>query len=101
MATVPLVQRRTVISEWYTIIFLPEVFGGIRKTGKRRRMILHQDNTSFHTSRQTNENLSTQNIKLMGHLPYSPDLEPNSFFFLSAHQKQTSWTPSFVARRSR
>ena len=69
MARVPLVQRRTVNSEWYTTICYPEVFGEIRKTIKRRRIILHQDNASSHTSRQTTEYLSTQNIELMGHPP--------------------------------
>ncbi|XP_037959406.1 histone-lysine N-methyltransferase SETMAR-like [Teleopsis dalmanni] len=36
VATVPLEQRRTATSEWYTTICLPEVFGEIRKTNKRR-----------------------------------------------------------------
>lgn len=80
IATVPLEQRRTVNSEWYTTICLPEVFGKIRETNPQRRIILHHDNASSHTSRQTNDFLSTQNIELMGHPPYSPDLAPNDFF---------------------
>lgn len=80
VATVPLEQRKTVNSEWYTTICLPEVFGEIRKTNPRRRIILHHDNASSHTSRQTSEFLSSQNIELMTHPPYSPDLAPNDFF---------------------
>lgn len=80
VATVPLEQRRTVNSEWYTTICLPEVISEIRKTNRRRRIILHHDNASSHTSAQTTGYLSTQNIELMGHPPYSPDLAPNDFY---------------------
>lgn len=79
VATVPLEQRRTVNSEWYTTICLPKVFGEIRKTNRRRRIILHHDNASSHTSAQTSAYLSSQNIELIGHPPY-PDLAPNDFF---------------------
>ena len=57
VATVPLVQRETVNSEWKTTICLPVVFGEIRKTNKRRRIIIHQDNANSHTSRQRTEYL--------------------------------------------
>lgn len=80
VATVPLVEKRTVNSEWYTTICLPKVFGEIRKTNRNRRIILHHDNASSHTSRQTSDFLSTQNIELMGHPAYSPDLAPNDFY---------------------
>ena len=43
-------------------------------------MILHHDNASSHTLAQTTVFLSTQNIDLMSHPPYSPDLAPNGFF---------------------
>ena len=42
VATVPFEHRRTVNSEWYTTICLPKVCGEIRKTNKRRRIIVHQ-----------------------------------------------------------
>ncbi|XP_025158379.1 histone-lysine N-methyltransferase SETMAR-like [Harpegnathos saltator] len=80
MATVPLVQCRTVNSEWYTTICLSEVFGKIREINRRRRIILHQDNASSHTSAQTRDFLRTEKVELMGHPPYSPDLAPNDFF---------------------
>lgn len=78
--TVPLEQRRTVNSEWYTTICLPKVFGEIRKTNRRRRIMLHHDNASSHTSARTSDFLSAQNVDLMSHPPYSPDLAPNDFF---------------------
>jgi len=53
VATVLLEQRRTVNSERYTTICLPEVFGGIRKKSRRRRIIVYHDNASSHTSVQT------------------------------------------------
>lgn len=77
---VPLVERKTVNSEWYTTICLPEVFGELRKDNRRRRIILHHDNASSHTSYATTEFLSNQKIELMSHPPYSPDLAPNDFF---------------------
>ena len=38
VAIVPLEQRRTVNSEWYTTICLPVVFQEIRKTNRQRRI---------------------------------------------------------------
>jgi [histone H3]-lysine36 N-dimethyltransferase SETMAR len=80
IAIVPLVEGRTINSEWYTTICLSEVFGEIRKTNRRRRIILHHDYASSHTSAQTDVYLSTQHIELMGHPPYSPDLALDDFF---------------------
>ncbi|XP_076272294.1 histone-lysine N-methyltransferase SETMAR-like [Rhynchophorus ferrugineus] len=71
-------NRRTVNSDWYTTICLLEVFDEIRKTNKRRRIVHHYNAIS-----QTKYYLSTQNIELMGHPPYSPDLAPNDFFLFS------------------
>ena len=65
VAILPLEQRRR------------RIFQEIRKTNRRRRNTLHHDNASCHTSAQTTAFLSTQNIDLMIHPPYSPDLAPN------------------------
>lgn len=80
VATIPLENRKTVNSEWYTTICLPEVFEEIRKNNQRRRIILHHDNASCHTSQETTTFLDGQKIELMGHPPYSPDLAPNDFY---------------------
>ena len=61
VATVPLEHRRTVNSEWYITICLPNVCGEIRKTNKRRRIIVHHDNASSHTTAQTSAFLTGQN----------------------------------------
>lgn len=73
-------ERKTVVSEWYATICLPKVLAKIRKINKRRKIILHHDNASCHTSAQTTAYLNIENVELMGHPPYSPDLAPNDFF---------------------
>lgn len=88
VATVPLTKRRTINSEWYTTICLPEVFAAIRETNRQRRFILHRDNASSHTSANTNAYLMGENIEFMGHPPYSPDLAPNDFFLFPTIKKK-------------
>ena len=80
VAIASLEQRRTVNSEWYTTICWPVVLQEIRKTNHRRLITLHDDNASSHTSAQTTAFLSSQNIDLVSHPPYSPDLAQNEFF---------------------
>ena len=87
VAAVPLEHRRTVNSEWYTTICLPKVFVEIRKTNKKRRIIIYHDNTSCHTSAQSSAFLTCQNVELMGHPQCSPDLAPNDFFFFPSYQE--------------
>ena len=69
MATVPLEHRRTVNSEWYSTNRLPKIFGEIRKTNMRRRIIVQHDNVSSYTSAQTSALLARQNAELMGPPP--------------------------------
>ena len=80
VAIAPLEQHRPVNSVWYTTICLPVAFQEIRKTNCQRRITLHHDNASSHTSAQTTIFLRTQNIDLMSHPPDSPSLAPNNFF---------------------
>ncbi|XP_015599901.1 histone-lysine N-methyltransferase SETMAR-like [Cephus cinctus] len=63
VATIALEQRKSVNSEWYTTICLPEVIGEIRKKQKKRRIILHHDNARSHTSAQIKEFLTSRNIE--------------------------------------
>ena len=84
---VSLEHRRTVNSEWYTIICLPKVCGDIRKTNKRKRIIVHHGNASSRTSDQISALLTVKNVELMGLPTYSPDLAPNDFS-LFPHIKQ-------------
>lgn len=80
VATVALEDRRTVNAEWYSTICLPEVIDEWRKTNRKRRLILHQDNASAHTAGSTIAFLKEKNVDLMSHTPYSPDLSPCDFF---------------------
>lgn len=80
VATIVLEDRKTVNADWYTTVCLPQVITEFRKNNSRRRMILHHDNASSHTARQTKTFLSSQNVEILDHPPYSPDLSPNDFF---------------------
>ncbi|KAG5347244.1 SETMR methyltransferase, partial [Acromyrmex charruanus] len=76
---VTLKDRRTVNIHYYTTICLPEVINKLRRTNRNRRIILHHDNVDF---------LSSKNVELMTHCPYSPDLSPNDFFLFPNIKKK-------------
>ena len=95
VATVPLENRRTVNYELYTTICLRKVFGEIRKINNKIRII----DSSSHTSAQTSAFLSGQNVELMGHPPYSPDLASNDLFLFQQIKKKYTCSTIFVARR--
>ncbi|CAH1955076.1 unnamed protein product [Acanthoscelides obtectus] len=80
IANIPRNEQRTVTADWYTIIFLPKVITELRKINPERRTILHQDNESSHTAQKTRKYLTEENVELLDHPPYSPDLSPNDFF---------------------
>ena len=88
VVTVSLERRSTATSPWYTTICLPKVFEEIRKTNKRRRIIVHHGNANSHISAQTSAFLTSRNVELMRHPPYSPDLTPNDFFLLQHIKKK-------------
>ncbi|GBP67182.1 PiggyBac transposable element-derived protein 3 [Eumeta japonica] len=77
---VPLENRKTVNSEKYTTICLPEALEEIRINNRQRRIILHHDYGSYHTSAETVSFLEGQKIELTDHPPYSPDLASNDFY---------------------
>ncbi|KAL7741870.1 hypothetical protein ACLKA6_012087 [Drosophila palustris] len=85
VATVPLEQRRTVNLSGTPIVCLKS--SEKSKNKQEKTNILHHDNASSHTSAQTSAFLTGQNVELMGHPPYSPDLAPNDFF-LSRNQEK-------------
>ncbi|CAH1982235.1 unnamed protein product [Acanthoscelides obtectus] len=60
IATIPLNEQRTVT---------------LRKINPERRIILHQDNAA----QKTRQYLTEENVELLDHPPYSPDLSPNDF----------------------
>ena len=71
---------RTVNSELHATICLPVVFQEIKKSNYQRRITLHHDNATSHTSTLTTAFLNTQNTNLMSHPRYSSLLAPNDFF---------------------
>ncbi|CAH1964695.1 unnamed protein product [Acanthoscelides obtectus] len=79
-ATTPLNEQRIVTADWYTTICLPKVITELRKINPEERIILHQDNASSHTAQKTRQYLTEENVKLLDHPPYSPDVSPNDFF---------------------
>ncbi|CAH1995581.1 unnamed protein product, partial [Acanthoscelides obtectus] len=73
-------SQRTVTADWYTTICLTKVITALRKINPERRIILHQDHASSHTAQKTRQYLTEENVELLDHPPYSPDLRPNDFF---------------------
>ena len=61
-----LVEQRN--SERYTTICLPVVFQEIKKTNRRRRITLHHDNVSSHTSAQTTAYVKKREVNVFRHL---------------------------------
>ncbi|GBP02676.1 hypothetical protein EVAR_70506_1 [Eumeta japonica] len=62
--TVVLENCRTVNSDWYTIICFSEVIDELLKNNRKLCIILHNDNASFHTAKQTNKVMKKKNIQL-------------------------------------
>ncbi|CAH1970187.1 unnamed protein product [Acanthoscelides obtectus] len=73
------IEQRTVTADWYTTICMPKVITELRKINPERRIILHQDNASSHTAQKTRQFLTEENVELLDHPPYRPDLSPNDF----------------------
>ncbi|CAH1993525.1 unnamed protein product [Acanthoscelides obtectus] len=80
IATIPLNEQRTVTVDWYTTSCLPKAVTELRRINTERRIILHQDNASSHTAQKTRQYLTEENVELLDHPSYSPDLSPDDFF---------------------
>ncbi|CAH2002882.1 unnamed protein product [Acanthoscelides obtectus] len=80
IAIIRLNEQRTITADWYPIICLPKVITEIRKINPEGSIILHQDNASSHTAQKTRQYLTEENVELLEHPPYSPDLSPNDLF---------------------
>lgn len=76
---VKLEGQRTVTAKWYTTHCLPKVLEGLSVSG----LMLHHDNASSHTSSLTTQFLADNNIKIIPHPPYSPDLAMCDFWLFS------------------
>ena len=91
VATIALEDRRTINTERYNIVCLPQIIAELRKSNSKRRIILHHDNASSHSARQTIEYLKQEKVEILDHPLYSPDLSPNDFFTFPKIKK-SSWS---------
>ncbi|GBP62257.1 Histone-lysine N-methyltransferase SETMAR [Eumeta japonica] len=57
-----------------------KVFEKLRKNNRQRRIVLHNDNASRHTSAETTRFMEGQKVELTGHPLYSSDLASNNFY---------------------
>jgi histone-lysine N-methyltransferase SETMAR len=82
VASIPLMERKTVTSEWYTTQCLPEVFSAMARGRCKnlRRHFLHHDNAPAHTANATKRFIEESGVNVLDPLPYSPDLAPCDFW---------------------
>ncbi|CAH2000207.1 unnamed protein product [Acanthoscelides obtectus] len=74
------IRSRSVSKKMVATFVSKAVITELRKINPERRIILHQDNASSHTTQKTRQYLTEENVELLDHPPYSPDLSPNDFF---------------------
>jgi histone-lysine N-methyltransferase SETMAR len=85
LKAVKLSPQKTVISAWYTQECLPPVLQSVEQRRPKsglRGICIHHDNASPRTA-ATTAYLQEKDIAIIPHPPYSPDLAPNDFFFIS------------------
>lgn len=90
VAVIPLEDRRTVTSQWYSEVCLPQAFQQLAEDRPRsgtRGILFHQDNAPAHTAARTLDFLQTSGVQLLPHPPYSPDLAPCDFFLFPTIKK--------------
>ena len=87
VTTIRLEDRKTVTADWYVNHCLPKIFQAWCKRHPRMGvcgLLLHHDNASAHTAAVTLDCQAVNNVQLVTHPPYSPDLAPCDWFlFLS------------------
>jgi histone-lysine N-methyltransferase SETMAR len=71
-------------SRYYRHKILPQVINHMKKNKpaslRTSRLYLLHDNASSHKTKEVNDYLATQKIKVLPHPPYSPDLAPCDFW---------------------
>lgn len=90
VAVIPLEDRRTITSEWYCEVCLPQAFGELNSERPRsgvRGILFHQDNAPAHSAARTMDYLTTSGVQMLPHPPYSPDLAPCDFFLFPTVKK--------------
>ncbi|GBP47337.1 hypothetical protein EVAR_38103_1 [Eumeta japonica] len=77
-------SKKTVITDWYTNNCLRLVSENVQGNRPGSRILLHYDNASSHTARQTTNNLGTFGLEILNVLPYSAPCD----FYLFAKLKR-------------
>jgi hypothetical protein len=62
------------------LIPLEQTIFARRRMSHEKRLVIHFDSCSVHTSRVSTDWLEEHNILRMPHQPYSPDLAPSDFY---------------------
>ena len=91
VATILLEDRKTVTADWYVNHCLTEVFQAWCKRRPRtgvRGPLLHHDNATAHTTAVTLDFLAANDVQLVTHPPYSPDLVPCHWFLFPSVKRQ-------------
>ena len=91
VATIPLEDRKTATADWYVNHCLLKVFQTRCKRRPRtgvRDLLLHHDNASAHTATVTLDFLAANDVQLVTHPPYSPDLAPCDRFLFPSVRRQ-------------
>ena len=91
VATTPLEDKKTVTADWYVNHCLSKVFWTCCKwrprAGVRGRLLDH-DNASAHTAAVALDFLVVNDVQLVTHQPYSPDLAPCDWFLFPSIKRQ-------------
>ena len=87
-------DRRTVTADWYVYHCLPKVFEVWcqRRPKTGLRVLFLHDNASAHTAAITVVFLDENQVQLLPHPPYPPDLSPCDFFLLPEMKKRLKST---------
>ena len=78
-------------SDWYVNHCLPKVFQAWctrRSQTGVRGLLLHHDNASAHTASVALDFLATNDVQLVTHPPYSPDLAPCDWFLFPSVKRK-------------
>ncbi len=91
VASIVVPKGTTITGSFYSNKILPKVFSQyMENTGKKplQGVMLHHDNAPSHTCNLTTSYLQEQNVSLLPHPPYSPDLAPSDFYLFPKIKKE-------------
>ena len=84
-------KGKTVTDDFYANEILPKVFNKFKRKHERKtvhNILLHYDNALLHDTSNIKDFLNENQVKLLPHPPYSPDLVLCDFFLFSRIKKE-------------